>query len=228
MRCSRPLARPRRLRPLRAAAVTATIPVGSRPYAVAANPLTGTVYLANFASDNVSVIANATCATTVTGTHSGPPTIGPGTTCVEPGAVITGPVTITAGGAALIQGATLQGPLQANHAAGLAVCGTTIDGAVSIVNATGPVVLGGGAGSGCAPDTLGGAVALTGNTTGVVLAGNTIGGAVALTRNTTEVVVAGNTISGSLSCNGNDPAPADNGQPNTVTGLASGQCSALA
>jgi hypothetical protein len=87
---------------------------------------------------------------------------------------------------------------------------------------------GGGGGSACAPDTLGGAVTLTGNTTGVVLAGNTIGGAVSLTRNTTEVVVAGNTISGSLSCNGNDPAPADNGQLNTVTGLASGQCSALA
>jgi hypothetical protein len=75
---------------------------------------------------------------------------------------------------------------------------------------------------------LGGAVSLTGNTTGVVLAGNSIGGAVALTRNATEVVVAGNTIAGSLSCAGNDPAPADNGAPNTVTGLASGQCSALA
>jgi hypothetical protein len=60
------------------------------------------------------------------------------------------------------------------------------------------------------------------------MVGNTIGGAVALTRNTIALVVAGNTITGSLSCNGNNPAPTDNGRLNTVTGLASGQCSALA
>ena len=62
----------------------------------------------------------------------------------------------------------------------------------------------------------------------MVVAGNTIVGAVALTRNTTGVVVAGNTIGGSLSCSGNNPAPTDAGRPNTVSGLASGQCSALA
>jgi hexosaminidase len=62
----------------------------------------------------------------------------------------------------------------------------------------------------------------------VVLAGNTTTGAVSLTRNGTLVVVAGNTIGGSLSCSGNNPAPTDAGRPNTVSGLASGQCSALA
>jgi len=46
-------------------------------------------------------------------------------------------------------------------------------------------------------------------------------------RNATVVVAAGNTITGSLSCAGNAPPPTDNGAPNTVTGLASGQCSAL-
>ena len=129
------------------------------------------------------------------------------------------------GTSAIIRGAQLQGPLSAKGAGTLVVCGTTISGAVEVTGATGPVLL--GAGSTCAPDTLGGAVSLTGNTTGVVLAGGTISGAVSLTRNATAVVVAGNTIGGSLSCDGNNPAPTDNGRPNTVTGLASGQCAAL-
>ena len=145
---------------------------------------------------------------------------------MAPGAVITGQVTVTAGASAIIRGAQLRGPLSANDAATLAVCGTAIDGAVEVTGATGPVLL--GAGSTCAPDTLGGAVSLTGNTTGVLVVGNSIGGAVALTRNALAVVVAANTITGSLSCNGNSPAPTDNGRLNSVTGLASGQCSALA
>ena len=37
--------------------VTATIPVGSRPGGVAADPETGTIYVTNLASDTVSVIA---------------------------------------------------------------------------------------------------------------------------------------------------------------------------
>jgi len=135
-------------------------------------------------------------------------------------------VTVKAGATLLLQGAQVQGPLSAKDAGTLVACGTTISGNVEVTDSTGPVLL--GAGSACAPDTFGGSVSLTGNTTGVVLAGNTIGGAVSLTRNATEVVVAGNTITGSLSCNGNNPAPTDNGRLNTVTGLASGQCSALA
>jgi hypothetical protein len=69
------------------------------------------------------------------------------------------------------------------------VCGTTVSGNVEVTDATGPVLL--GAATACAPDTLGGAVSLTGNTAGVVLAGDTIGGAVSLTRNAIAVVVAG-------------------------------------
>ena len=206
--------------------VTATITVGTGPNGVAVSPLASAVYVANSGDGTVSVITFNACTTTITGTVSGPLTIGPGITCIEPGGVITGPVTVSAGAAALIQGAQLQGPLSAKGSATLAVCGTTIGGNVDVAGATGPVLL--GAGSACAPDTFGGSVSLTGNTTGVVLAGGTISGAVSLTRNATAVVVAGNTIGGSLSCDGNNPAPTDNGRPNTVTGLASGQCSALA
>jgi hypothetical protein len=77
-------------------AVTATIPVGTAPFGVAVGALAGAVYVANNGSNNVSVITFTACATTITGTYSGSLTIGPGTTCVEPGAVITGSVTITA------------------------------------------------------------------------------------------------------------------------------------
>ena len=39
--------------------VTATIPVGAAPFAVAVSPDGGTVYVANIDSDNVSAIATA-------------------------------------------------------------------------------------------------------------------------------------------------------------------------
>ena len=63
-------------------------PAGNSPARVAFSPLTGTVYVAG--NGNVSAIPFTTCTITITGTHLGPLTIGPGTTCVEPGAVITG------------------------------------------------------------------------------------------------------------------------------------------
>jgi hypothetical protein len=36
------------------------------------------------------------------------------------------------------------------------------------------------------------------------------------------------TVTGSLYCTGNNPAPADNGTINTVSGTASDQCAAIA
>jgi hypothetical protein len=111
-----------------------------------------------------------------------------------------------------ITNSTLNGPLSAgvslNGPASLTVCGTTVTGPLSVSGASGPVLIGGGTGSPCGPDNIGGPVTLTSNTGGVTVAGNTIGG--------------------SLSCSSNNPPPTDNGQPNTVSGTASGQCSALA
>jgi hypothetical protein len=40
--------------------------------------------------------------------------------------------------------------------------------------------------------------------------------------------VSGNTVTGSLYCTGNNPAPADNGSINTVSGTASDQCAGIA
>src|SRR5258708_5300904 len=51
---------------LAAYAVTATIPVGSNPFGVGVNPVTNTIYVANFFSDSISVINGATNTVTAT------------------------------------------------------------------------------------------------------------------------------------------------------------------
>jgi Tol biopolymer transport system component len=198
------------------------------------------------ASATLSVTVGG-CATTITGTYNGPLTIGAGVTCLEQ-ATVSGPVKITAGAVVSVQGSTLRGPLTATGAASLAVCGSAVSGPASVSGATGPVLLGGASGSPCAVDTISGPVTLSGDAGGVTLAGatvsgpatvsgngggvtlsgNSIGGPASITGNTGGTLVAGNTISGPLSCSGNNPAPTDGGQPNTVKGPATGQCSALA
>jgi YVTN family beta-propeller protein len=47
-------------------AVTATIPVGNNPRGVAVDPITGTVYVANFSDNTVSAISEATGKVTAT------------------------------------------------------------------------------------------------------------------------------------------------------------------
>jgi hexosaminidase len=39
--------------------------------------------------------------------------------------------------------------------------------------------------------------------------------------------MAGNSVNGSLTCSGNNPAPADRGEPDTSNGPATGQCADL-
>ncbi len=167
------------------------------------------------------------CATTITGSHAGPLTIGSGVTCLA-GATVSGPVKITAGAVVSVASSRLAGPLSASDPGSLAVCGSTVSGPVSVSGATGLVLLGGTAGSPCGQDAISGPVTLSGNTGGLTLTGNTISGPASISGNSGGAVVAGNTIDGPLSCSGNNPAPADNGQPNTVQGPASGQCSTLA
>jgi Putative Ig domain len=167
------------------------------------------------------------CTTTITGTHNGPLTIGSGVTCLDQ-ATVSGPVKITAGAVVSVAGSQLRGPLSASGPASLAVCGSTVSGPASVSGATGLVLFGGTSGSPCGTDTVAGPATLTGNTGGVILAGNTVSGPASITSNSGGTLVGGNTIDGPLSCSGNNPAPTDGGQPNTVSGPATGQCSALA
>lgn len=178
------------------------------------------------ASASLSITVGG-CTTTITGTHSGPLTIGSGTTCLDQ-ATITGPVKITTGAVVSITGSKLGGPLSASSPGSLAVCGTAVSGPVSVTDATGAVLLGGTSTSPCGSDSFGGPVTLSANTDGVTLAGTTVSGPATVNSNSGGTVVAGNTIGGPLSCSGNNPPPTDEGQPNTVSGPATGQCSSLA
>jgi hypothetical protein len=120
-------------------------------------------------------------------------------------------------------------------------------GPASVTGAAGPVLLGSANGTPCTADTMTGQVTLTGDVGGVTLegatisgpargagnrgqvtvSGNTVGGPAIVTGNTGAALVAGNGANGALSCSGNNPAPTDEGKPNTSNGPATGQCSGL-
>jgi hypothetical protein len=188
------------------------------------------------ASQALSITAGG-CTTTITGTHPGPLAIGSGVTCIT-GANISGPVTITAGATVAVSQSTMSGPLRSAGAGTLSICASSISGPVTVTGSTGFVLIGGNrddGAPGCGANTLDGPVTLTGNTAGVQLGGNTIHGPVTLTGNRGGITpasavpqVEANQISGPLACTGNSPAPADNSQPNTVSGQATGQCAGLA
>lgn len=56
---------------------------------------------------------------------------------------------------------------------------------------------------------------------------NTILGPVTVTNTDGPSVIAGNLIIGRLACSGNVPPPVNNGSPNHVIGVKTGQCSGL-
>ena len=74
-----------------------------------------------------------------------------------------------------------------------------------------------------------GPLSVTGTTGHLSVSGMVVAGAAELTNNTTSapIVVSGNTIVGLLSCTGNVPPPVNDGVPNRVVGLATGQCKGL-
>ncbi|MGD0834534.1 MAG: hypothetical protein ABSA40_08960 [Candidatus Dormibacteria bacterium] len=79
----------------------------------------------------------------------------------------------------------------------------------------------------CAANALTGAITLSQNTVPVALGGSTVTGAVSVTSNVGgPTVIEGNHITGPLSCSGNTPTPTDDGNPDSVVGARSGQCSA--
>jgi hypothetical protein len=144
-------------------------------------------------------VTDRTCARTITGRYDRPVTASTGLTCLAHGSTITGRVTVSPG-------------------ASLHATGTTIEGRVS-GDVAGRIELYG--------SLIGGPVLLRNGTIQVAVVGNHITEAVTLTGNLTgprPIVVAANTVVGSLACTGNQPPPVNNGQPNTVSGPATGQC----
>ncbi|MFC9172694.1 ParB/Srx family N-terminal domain-containing protein [Streptomyces sp. NPDC057107] len=149
------------------------------------------------------VVRAPACTATVTGVRTGPLTVTDGVTCADR-AALRGPVTVRAGAALVLTGSTLQGPVQSDRAAAIHVCGSEVTGPLAISRTTGPVRLGG---PGCTANSVTGAVVLTGNTGGVLLAANKVTGPVA--------------------CSGNLPAPDNAGRVNTVHGPRTGECAGV-
>ncbi|MFJ9328182.1 ParB/Srx family N-terminal domain-containing protein [Streptomyces sp. NPDC101230] len=149
------------------------------------------------------VVRAPACTATVTGVRTGPLTVTDGVTCADR-AALRGPVTVRAGAALVLTGSTLQGPVQSDRAAAIHVCGSEVTGPLAISRTSGPVRLGG---PGCTANSVTGAVVLTGNTGGVLLAANKVTGPVA--------------------CSGNLPAPDNAGRANTVHGPRTGECAGV-
>ena len=188
----------------------------------------------------------ASCTRTVTGVHHGALRAGSGLLCLR-GATQVGTVTVTGPAGLQADGSVIRGALTVTGAARVSVCRSTLIGAVRADRAAGPVTLGGGS---CGGDIGHGPVAitgsagpvqvtglrqqgpveLTGNTGGVTVSGASIAGTTTVrgNRGSAPVVISGSAITGSLACAANQPAPTDQGKPDTVSGKAAGQCAALA
>jgi hypothetical protein len=193
------------------------------------------------------------CTTTITGTNPVPLTVTSGLTCLV-NATQDGHVTVEPGAALSVTNSTVNGTVTATSPSGITYCGSTEDGTLTVTGATGPVILGGtlADGTACAADTIPSLVTVTGatapvtvtglnqhgtltldnDTAGVTLDGSQVSGLVHVENNTATapaaITVSGNTVTGSLYCTGNNPAPADNGSINTVSGTATDQCAAIA
>lgn len=149
----------------------------------------------------MTVEAGAVCDRTITGTHAGPLRVAGEVLCLD-GARVVGPITVQSGAGLIAQDSTLVGPLSTAGAATVTLTDSQVTGPLRVDGTTGSVTVDN--------NRITGPVTLTGNTTG-----------------DTPIVVSGNRIVGPLTCSGNDPAPTNNGEPNTVTGRTGGQCAGL-
>jgi hypothetical protein len=141
---------------------------------------------------------NPACTTTISGRHAGPLTVSSGVTCLAAGASVTGPVTVRPGASLFAVNATIGGPLAASGARDVVLVHTSVAGSASVAGTSGETSI--------EDSTVGGALVLVGNA---------------------GVLVSADTVRGALGCAANDPAPVDNGLPNTVGGAKAGQCAGL-
>jgi acyl-homoserine lactone acylase PvdQ len=128
---------------------------------------------------------------------------------------ISGAVSVEEGGELSVQGGSISGSLKANGAAAIRLCGAMVSGSGVAMNASGSVVIGEGT-SGCAANSITGAVTITNNKEGVVIDGNTINGSLSVTGNEGGTTVINNSVSGSLTVTGNEAPVID--KPNKVSG----------
>jgi hypothetical protein len=152
------------------------------------------------------------CTRTISGRHAGNLRITAGVTCLE-GATVAGGVTIGPGASLVAKDSSIEGRLMAGAAEVVQLFGTTVDGAAWIA----------------------------GTAVGVTVAGSTFRGSVTLLDNDQLTrdhwderfmrlayeygpILAGNTVHGDLTCRDNSAPARDFGAPNTIHGVARGDC----
>jgi hypothetical protein len=205
-----------------------------------ANPTANTASVTSTTADSDTSNNSSTISTTVspscTATLSGPKT---GTILVESGqflcltnANLTGSVIVHPGGALTSTNSTISGSVNTDGAVFVTLCGSTIRGAVIVENST-QLARVGDDDSGCAGNSIGGSLTVTGNQGGAEVFGNTIGGSVSVKNNLGASPLAdaapeveGNTVIGPISCLGNTPPPVDDGLVNRAAAKL-GQCAGL-
>jgi hypothetical protein len=164
----------------------------------------------------------------LTGDVAGPVAVNAGESVLITSARVVGPVTVNPGGALSVTSSRITQGLVVNAPVFLSVCGSDVSGpppnqAVSVSNAAVPVRIGDPA-AGCPGNRFAGSVSLTTNLA-ATFGANIVSNGVNVTGNGATTIKA-NTILGPLACSGNDPAPANAGQPNTAA-AKTGQCTAL-
>jgi hypothetical protein len=215
---------------------TSTLPAGPSPIYAVFTATDATSYTTSSSTTiTQTVVFSQPCTTTPV---NGGLTVASGQSiCITAPGRVNGGLTVQPNGALYLNGATVNGGLNANHANALLLCGSTVNGGVTVAGSTGFVMLGDGGDDGtpaCAGNSVNGGVSVTGGNGSFEAAGNSINGGATFSTNTgtgpfsqdATPEVEGNTIKGGLSCASNAPAPSNGGQPNSVSGPRSGQCSA--
>ncbi|MFB7613991.1 Ig-like domain repeat protein [Kitasatospora sp. NPDC056181] len=180
-----------------------------------------------------SLTQTVACTRTVTGT-TGSVLATTGSTCVL-NATVNGTVLVQPGAALFVSNSTVANGISSRGATQFGVCGSRITGAVNVAETTGFTLIGDPDDDGCAPNRISGGMSLGNNRGGVELVSNQIGGTVSVSGNTGHgpfpedngTELEGNTIGGTLTCSGNNPAPVNDGHPNTVSHGRLGQCANL-
>jgi hypothetical protein len=191
--------------------------------------LTGTFALAAVSGIGIATTTDASaaaaCTKTITGSHSSAMTLsGPGKTCLQ-NATQDGAITVMNGHELSVVDSKIYGAVTSTSSAPFTFCHSeTVRGAIKVSSSMNFVLVGDNA-LPCPANVIDGAVTLDSNKGGVQLGGNTIAGAVTANGNIASngTIIENNHIGGKLTCNGNTPAPVNNGHGNTVSGAREGQ-----
>jgi hypothetical protein len=157
-----------------------------------------------------------------------------GTTCLEH-ATVSGSVQVRPGARLSVEHSSTTGPIVADAPASIGLCDSSVRGAVSVSDASGFVLVGDPTDDACGGNTITAGLVLQNNHSGVEVGANHIGSSASVNGTSGNgpfpedqgAEIEGNVIGGSLACSGNNPAPKNDGQLNSVAGSRNGQCVGL-